>query len=152
MTVTDTSTASGFQNAARVYRMHQEIARSLDASKSNAVYAVDTDLLRECLTFLVGFGYLSTEQADALWSLLTGRDGFVDLPALPFVDGRAGSAVYDALRGVAVAATARAEDADSSVDSVVDTIVEIGEAIVTIVHVVQEAGGALSDLWTSIFG
>jgi hypothetical protein len=144
MTAVDTTVSSRFQDAAVLYARHRARtdAAGLDAAKLDAAkldVTHDTTLLREALSFLVGFGYLSAEQADALWGVLTGDNGFIQLPVLPFPQGRAGSIIYDTIRG-AVAAKNNSVDAGA-----LDTIGMIAEAVVAVVDAIETVGGAISD-------
>jgi hypothetical protein len=93
------------------------------------------------LNILVAYGHLSPEQAHQLYVFLT-TGGFPVPPPLPYPEQETGKIpLYNLLRLVAITRT------DSAENDAVDVIVEIGQAIVTIVHVIEQVGDALSDGW-----
>ncbi len=110
-------------------------------TKAKLDRAPEPSVLKQMLDILVGFGYLSAEQAHELWKALTGG-GYGVLPPVPFPDAVTGKlTIYDVFR---LAYTVRADDAQFDI---VDTVQAIGTAIVTIVHTIETVGDAVSSAW-----
>jgi hypothetical protein len=107
---------------------------------------LEPPVLEQLLDILVAYGHLSPEQARQLFLFLT-TGGFPVPPPLPYPDQAVGKIpLYSLLRQAAIA---RSESAEFDF---VDTIASIGQAIVTVVHVIEQVGDTLSDAWSWLSG
>jgi hypothetical protein len=138
----------GFQQAAQEWQAHQRRPNITEGRLTltfGPKVMPDLAVLQQKLYVLVRLGYLSADQAEALFSVLS-SGSFVALPPIPFPGAVTGSlTLYDMFR-------LSLENRLEGVDDALDTFEGIAHAIMVVVDLVEAVGDTLVDAWNWLFG